>query len=77
VAWADKRVFAAAFIRSGRLENAIDLLRKVEHPALRQSFATTGKAFTHRFKITSAEQLDRQIQSWLIEAHDTVGPGTR
>jgi len=31
VAWADRRVFASAFIVSGRLEVAIDLPRQVEH----------------------------------------------
>lgn len=77
VAWAVKRVFAAAFIQSGKLEIAISLLRKVEHPTLRQGFATTSKVFTNRFKITSAEQLDDQIQAWLAEARETVGPGTR
>lgn len=77
VAWAVKRVFAAAFILSGRLEIAIDLLRAVEHPALRQGFATTNKVITHRFKIKSVDQLDDQIRSWLVEAHHTVGPGTR
>jgi hypothetical protein len=33
--------------------------------------------YTHRFKITSAEELDGRIRDWLVEAHDTVGPGTR
>lgn len=77
VAWADKRVFAAAFILSGRLEIAIDLLRRVEHPTLRQSFATTKKVWTHRFKITVEDELDDEFLGWLIEAYDTVGPGTR
>lgn len=77
VAWADKRVFAAAFIKSGRLEIAIHLLRQVDHAALRQSFPTTQKVYTHRFTITSAGQLDADIRNWLGEAHDTVGPGTR
>lgn len=76
VAWADKRVFAAAFIQSGRLEIAIDLLRQVEHPALREGFATTNKVHTHRFKIESPENLDCRTRDWLVEAHDTVGPGT-
>lgn len=77
VAWAGKRVFAAAFLKSGRLEIAIDLLRRVEHPALRESFATTKKVYTHRFRIESPEELDERIRDWLVEAHDTVGPGTR
>ena len=77
VAWADRRVFAAAFIISGRLEVAIDLLRQVEHPALLQSFPTTRKVYTHRFTFTHAGQLDGDLRAWVIEAHDVVGPGTR
>ena len=77
VAWAGKRVFAAAFIKSGRLEIAIDLLREVDHPALRQAFPTTKKVYTHRFTLTSPDQLDGRFRDWLVEARDTVGPGTR
>ncbi|TAP43562.1 DUF5655 domain-containing protein [Arthrobacter sp. S39] len=77
VAWADRRVFAAAFIISGRLEVAIDLLRLVDHPALLQSFPTTRRVYTHRFSFTAADQLDADIAAWLVEAHDDVGPGTR
>ena len=77
VAWADKRVFATAFIKSGRLEIAIDLLRQVDHPALLQAFPTTKRVVTHRLTFNSPEQLDAEIGAWLIEAHDTVGPGTR
>jgi hypothetical protein len=77
VAWADRRVFAAAFIISGRLEEAIDLLRQVDHPALLQSFPTTRKVYTHRFTFTEPDQLDADIGAWVIEAHDDVGPGIR
>ncbi|MCU1518924.1 MAG: hypothetical protein JWQ75_3645 [Pseudarthrobacter sp.] len=77
VAWADRRVFAAAFIIAGRLEVAIDLLRQVDHPALLQSFPTTKRVYTHRFSFTSAAQLDADVEAWLVEAHDDVGPGTR
>ncbi|WP_426998021.1 DUF5655 domain-containing protein [Pseudarthrobacter sp. N5] len=77
LAWADKRVFAAAFIQSGRLGIAIDMLRQVEHPTLLEGFATTKKVYTHRFKIESPEDLDGRIRDWLVEAQDTVGPGTR
>lgn len=76
VAWADRRVFAAAFTISGRLEVAIDLLRQVDHPALLQGFATTRKVYTHRFTFTEPDQLDADIKAWLVEAHDDVGPGT-
>jgi hypothetical protein len=52
-------------------------LRQVDHPTLRQAFPTTKKVMTHRFTITSGGQLDADFRDWLVEAHDTVGPGTR
>ena len=76
IAWADKRVFTSAFIVSNRLELAIDLLRVVEHPQLREAFATTKKVSTHRFWFDDAAQLDKAIFDWIAEAHKTVGPGT-
>ncbi|AQA22471.1 hypothetical protein BTZ20_3534 [Rhodococcus sp. MTM3W5.2] len=77
VAWARARVFATAFIVSSRLEVAIDLLRRVEHPRLRESFATTKKVWTHRMSFTAADQIDDVIGELLAEAFETVGPGTR
>jgi hypothetical protein len=64
---------------AGKLAPAVELfaVAEVEHPTLRQGFATTSKVFTNRFKITPAEQLDDQIQAWLAEAREAVGPGTR
>jgi hypothetical protein len=76
VAWADRRVFSVAFILSGRLEVAIDLLRPAEHPQLIQAFPTTAKVLTHRFTITEPEQID-SLRQLLLEAFETVGPGTR
>ncbi|MGM0930174.1 MAG: DUF5655 domain-containing protein [Actinomycetota bacterium] len=77
VAWADKRVFADAFTISDRLEVAIHLLRRVDHPQLLQAFPTTQKVTTHRLTIRAAGQLDDTIEALLAEAFDTVGPGTR
>lgn len=77
VAWARKRVFAAAFLKSCRLEIAIDLLREVQHPRLLQAFPTTKRVTTHRLTITDPEHLDDSIARLLDEAWATVGPGTR
>lgn len=71
------RVFAVAFIKSHRLEIAIDLLREVGHPLLFAAFPTTKKVVTHRLTITDPSQLDDSIGQLLAEAHSTVGPGTR
>ena len=77
IAWARKRVFAAAFINGAKLEVAIDLLKRVEHPQLREAFATTKKVTTNRFWLARIDQLDASIREWLKEAYETVGPGTR
>jgi hypothetical protein len=77
VSWAVRRVFASAFIYAERLEVVIDLLRRVDHPALLQAFPTTRKIQTHRFTFTATGQMDAAIEDLLVEAHDNVGPGTR
>lgn len=77
VQYAGKRIFTSGFIKSGRLEIAVDLLRVVDHPLLRDAFNTTQKVITHRFALSSVDDLDDEIVAWLTEAHETVGPGTR
>ena len=77
VAWARKRVFASAFILADRLEVAIHLMRTIEHPNLREAFATTQKVTTHRIYFTRPEEIDTIIAAWLLEAWETAGPGTR
>jgi len=75
--FAVKRVFTSAYVKSHWLEIGIDLLREVtDHPHLRTSFASTKKVFTHRFTLASADQL-KSLEDLLVEARDTVGPGTR
>lgn len=74
VAFARERVFAAAFVKSHRLEIAIDLLREVQHPLLLQAFHTTKRVITHRLTLTGIEQLE-SVVPLLDEAHRTVGPG--
>jgi hypothetical protein len=76
VAFALQRVFASGFIKSHRLEIAIDLLRTSPHPLLLQAFHTTQRVITHRLTLTEVEQLE-SVLPLLEEAHRTVGPGTR
>jgi hypothetical protein len=76
VAYARQRVFASAYVKSGWLEVAIDLLREAEHPLLKVAFATTKKGTTHRFTLGSADKL-ATLDELFHEAADTVGPGTR
>ena len=76
VAFAVERVFASGFIKSHRLEIAVDLLRTLPHPLLLQAFPTTKRVITHRLTLTEVEQLE-SVLPMLDEAHRTVGPGTR
>jgi hypothetical protein len=77
VYWKRARVFAGAFVKSGRLELNIDLLREADHPCLLAAFHTTKRVVTHRLRITSADQLDPEIRTLVAEAYAEVGPGTR
>jgi hypothetical protein len=70
------RIYAVGFVRSHRLEVAVDLLHEVAHPLLRQAFATTRTVVTHRLAIESLDDLP-SVVPLLEEAHATVGPGTR
>lgn len=75
ISWSRTRVFAAAFVYASRLEVAIDLPRRIHHRALREAFPTTGTVTTHRLHIASADDLDAQVTSMLIESYERVGPG--
>lgn len=77
IAWARRRVFAAAFIHGRKLEVAIDLLREVSHRTLREAFPTTRRVITHRFSLVVPADFDAGMKGWLREAWETVGPGTR
>ncbi|GAA1443243.1 DUF5655 domain-containing protein [Leifsonia poae] len=70
------RVFTSAYVKSHWLEVAVDLLREVEHPLLKQAFPTTKRVITHRFTLASPDQVS-EIAELMREARDTVGPGTR
>lgn len=72
-----RRIFTSAYVKSHWLEIGVDLLREAEHPLLRTSFASTKKVITHRLTLSSVEQLDESVRELLVEARDTVGPGTR
>lgn len=70
------RTYAIAFIKAHRLEVAINLLREIEHPLLRDRFFTTASVVTHRLSITQSDQLDDYLTELVSEAYETVGPGT-
>jgi hypothetical protein len=77
VSFKRSRIFAGGFVSGRRLEIVIDLLRELDHPCLIGSFKSTKTVFSHRLRITDAEQLDESISTLLQEAYEQVGPGTR
>lgn len=76
VAYAVRRVYAAAFPLRHGLEVAVDLLRPVDHPGLREAFPTTRRVVTNRLRVETVEAVE-DLADLLAEAHETVGPGTR
>ena len=77
VYWKRSRVFVGAFVQGRRLELNVDLLREAPHPCLLMAFPHTKRVFTHRLRITEAEQLDPSLAALVKEAYDEVGPGMR
>ena len=76
VSFAVKRVFTSGYMKSHYLEVGIELLREASHPHLRTAFATTKKVTMHRMTLTTVTQLET-LRELIVEARDTVGPGTR
>lgn len=77
VAYAVRRAFASAYVKSHYLEVGIELTREVADPAPRTSFATGKRTRMHRYSLRRLEQFDDGIRSLLREACETVGPGFR
>lgn len=77
IAFARRRTFASAYIKSHYLELGIELRREVTDPPPRVSFPTASTVVMHRYSLRRLEQFDDRIRELLREAADTVGPGTR
>lgn len=77
IAFAGKRTFASAYIKSHYLEVGIELLREVTSPKPRTSFATTKKIVMHRYSLRERSDFTPAIRKLLKEAFETVGPGSR
>lgn len=76
LAFARKRSFTSAYVKSGYLEVAVDLLREAAHHHLRTTLHTSKKVITHRLTLSAVSQV-ASLRDLVIEAADTVGPGTR
>jgi hypothetical protein len=72
-----RRVFAVAFLVAHRLELAVDLPERVEHPRLLDAFPTTKRVVTHRLSLPHREHFDDSVRAILLRSHDEVGPGFR
>ncbi len=77
IAFAGKRTFASAYIKSHYLEIGIELLRRVTDPPPRTAFATTKKVTMHRYSLRHLEEFNEAIRALIAEAAETVGPGFR
>lgn len=75
ISFSRERVFSSGFMKSHRLEIAIDLLRPVTHKAVIAVFHTTKRVITHRLTLCSIDELDASIRDMLQDAYDTVGLG--
>jgi hypothetical protein len=72
-----RRVFAVAFLVAHRLELAVDLPERVDHPRLLAAFSPTKRVVTHRLSLPHPEDFDDSVRAILLRAHDEVGPGFR
>jgi hypothetical protein len=72
-----RRVFAVAFLVAHRLELAVDLPERVDHPRLLTAFPTTKRVVTHRLSLPHPDDFDDSVRAILLRAHDEVGPGFR
>lgn len=77
VAYAGTSIFTSAYVKSHYLELGIELLREVDEPRPRTSFATSRKVTMHRYSLRHLEQFDQSIHALIREAAQTVGPGAR
>lgn len=77
IAFARRRVFASAYIKSHYLELGIELPREVKRPRPRTTFATTKRVTMHRYSLRHLDGFDDAIKELIREAWETVGPGFR
>ncbi|HSO65883.1 MAG TPA: hypothetical protein VLQ78_12360 [Ornithinibacter sp.] len=72
-----RRVFAVGFLLAHRLELAVDLPERVDHPRVVDAFPTTKRVVTHRLSLPHLDDFDDSVRALLVRAHDEVGPGFR
>ena len=70
IAFAVKRVFASAYIKSHYLEVGIDLPRVVSTPKPRATVASTKTRTLHRYSLRELAGFDAAIKKLIREAYD-------
>ena len=70
IAFAVRRVFASAYIKSHYLEVGIDLPRVVSSPKPRATVATTKTRTLHRYSLRELSAFDAEIRGLIREAYD-------
>lgn len=61
--------FAQVTPRRGWLDGHVVLARRLEHPRFRSVQAFSPRNHVHVFRITSIEDIDAELRSWLAEAY--------
>jgi hypothetical protein len=57
-----RRRFAGAKPTSRSLDGYLDLQQRVEDPRIRRATTYTERLFVHQFRVSAAEQLERQVR---------------
>jgi hypothetical protein len=69
-----RRGFAGLKLVEQGLDGFLDLPRRVDSPRFRRVSPYTQRLFVHRFRLTTAQELDEEFSGWLSEAY-AVGQG--
>jgi hypothetical protein len=61
---------AGVQVRKGYLLLTIKANREIESPRVRKSDRVSANRFHHEIKLSSASEVDRELQGWLKDAHE-------
>lgn len=68
-----RMIFAAVTPKSSRLDGHVVLRRKLENPRFTKVESPAPNCFVHHFSLSSAEEIDEELKSWLKEAYEAGG----
>ncbi len=68
-----KSAFAGVHPRKERLNRTIKAAQPIRSPRIYRSEQVSKSRWHHEVKISSSQELDRELLSWLREAYDLCG----